>query len=123
MSAARKDLAQRYCQKHAVAEADFARAVLLATLHAPYRWIAPLLLAWSPERFAVDLELINCCGQLKRRRDLEAELAEYVFDERNRGFWRRTLRQRISTRRLRRLFKSAKPPLGTLRTEGSSGRS
>ena len=37
---------------------------------------------------------------------LNAELGDYVVDRRNRGWWRRRARVRVSTQRVRRLARS-----------------
>lgn len=41
---------------------------------------------------------------------LNEELADYVVDRRNRGWWRRRARVRVSTQRLRRLARSHLAP-------------
>ena len=51
---------------------------------------------------------------------LNEELADYVVDRRNRGWWRRGARVRVSTQRLRRLARShLAPQSATSRTEAA----
>ena len=97
--------AQRYCQKHGIAETQFCPALILQALHLPSRWFAVLLLRMRPQLYELEFELARYCGQQSNRRSLENELREYQYDSRNRGFWRDVLRQRVSTQRLRRLFR------------------
>jgi len=61
------------------------------------------LLALIPDYFAPDLRLIRYVGRLRRAEDLRYEEIGFDQDRANRGLLRRTLRLRVSTRRLRRI--------------------
>ena len=99
------NFAHRYCQKHRISDEQFCHALILRALHRPSRWFAWLLLKIRPQIYQLEFELARYCGQLTSRRNLENELREYQYDSRNRGFWRDVLRQRVSTQRLRRVFR------------------
>lgn len=104
MADSTRTFAQRYCELHQLDPARFAPTVVRRTLHWPARWLACLRLLDPTATLEPDLELATFCGQQTRSRDFEGELREFHADRRNRGLWRGRLRQRISTRRLRRLF-------------------
>jgi hypothetical protein len=55
------------------------------------------------ERFAVDRAVVNYCGLLRLRVDINRELGEFAQLPENRKFSRRFLRIRVSGRRLQRL--------------------
>ena len=56
------------------------------------------------ECFAADRVFIDSVGRLTRRRDMPGEVAEFQRDPRNHGFVRRSLRFRVSARRMQHLF-------------------
>ncbi len=104
---------ERYCAATGCAERAFTGQVLWACL---YRGAWPWAL-WArfaaPEFFAADRELIDAVGGAKSLAQVERELRDFSTDSRNREWWRRVVRLRISTRRLRRLARrylaAAKP--------------
>ena len=64
---------------------------------------APLLLVMRPEFFALDRELLGGVSRAATWQQLEEEIRDYTMDARNRSWWRRRGRCRLSTRRLRRI--------------------
>lgn len=107
MNTAKGTFAQIYCESNQIVREEFARHAMRYCLHAPIRWIGKPLIALRPDSFQADLELLTHCGLLTSSRTLEGELREFNFDYRNRGIWRGVLRQRVSTKRLRRVFREA----------------
>ncbi|MCF3651284.1 hypothetical protein [Synoicihabitans lomoniglobus] len=97
--------AERFCAQHQIDPQRFATAVVRRTLHLPMRWLAPIWLTLRPATFEPDLELALFCGHQRSARDLEEELHEFHHDSRNYGLLRGRLKQRLSTRRLRRLHR------------------
>lgn len=73
-----------------------------------WRALPPLLrpLAWGVwwcdrRYFQPDFELLASVGEACSERALEREIAEFRSDGRNARFWRRRVRLRVSTRRVR----------------------
>ncbi len=97
--------AKRFCAQHRLAPQHFAAAVVSRTLHLPLRWLAPLCLQLWPAAFEADIEPALFCGSQRSTRDLEDELKEFHTDARNHGLLRGRLKQRVSTRRFRRLYR------------------
>ena len=97
--------AERFCAQHRLDPQHFAAAMVSRTLHFPMRWLAPFCLKLWPAAFEADLELALFCGGQRSKRDLESELKEFHTDFRNHGLLRGRLKQRISTHRLRRLYR------------------
>ena len=64
---------------------------------------APFLLAVRPSFFVPDRELIGEAGRTVSLRQLDEEIRDFAMDYRNRNWWRKSIRWRISTHRLRRL--------------------
>jgi len=74
-------------------------------MHFPTRWICFLLISISQDIFETDIELVTHSGNLNSGRALEAEIRQFNADHRNRKIWRGLFRQRVSTHRLRDLFR------------------
>jgi hypothetical protein len=70
------------------------------------RWLC------SYDSFTADRAFIASVGRLTRRRDFPAELIEFREDDRNLTFWRRRLRLRVSSHRMRTLFQAVWPEPG-----------
>ena len=83
----------------------FERFVLSRCLHAPLRWIYPALKFILSDYLEPDLQCVRATGTLRSNRDLENELAEFSYHPRNRHFFRRILRQRLSTHKVYRLLR------------------
>ena len=69
----------------------------------PHAWPLAVLGGYRADRFVPDRALVNYCGGLRTRADVESELREFARLPENARFARRLLRVRISGRRLRRL--------------------
>lgn len=105
MSQKASTFAQIYCEQNRLESVAFSKKVVSKCLHFPVRWLAPILLSINPDIFEADFELITHVGTLKSGRMLEQEIRQFNADYRNRRFWRGLLRQRVSTHRLRKLFR------------------
>ena len=93
---------ERYCRFHHIEEDDFPLHLLGRCLHAPLRWIWPISKSALLDYLEPDIGCVRAAGRLSRRRELEEELTEFNYHPRNRHIWRRILKERLSTRRLRR---------------------
>lgn len=100
------NFSQQYCRQHNISEYAFVSTLLLKTMHAPLRWILPLLFNFNSKYLECDIELLTFCAQHTNQRGLEHELREFSNDIRNRGFLRGKLRQRVSTQILRRVYRA-----------------
>ncbi|MBM3856127.1 MAG: hypothetical protein FJ399_23710 [Verrucomicrobia bacterium] len=92
--------AEKFCRQRNVHPADFEQVVLRLTLRPAARFLRPLL-GLNRDYFASDRELIRDVGRIKRVEDFAAEAEDFSYNPYNRGFLHRTLRLRISRRRLR----------------------
>ncbi|WP_221032332.1 hypothetical protein [Actomonas aquatica] len=104
MATSFSNFAQRFCAQNHIDPSRFPAAIVRRSLHWPSRWFGWFAVRLKPDYFEADLELATYCGQQAASRDFESELQEFRYDTRNHGLWRGRLRQRVSTRRLRRLF-------------------
>lgn len=96
-------LADLYCNHHGIPPDRFARHALVRSL----TWQATLLypvLRWWPGFFAADLEFIRTVGRARNLRDFMADAIDFKIHPDNSRFLRRTVRLRVSSRRLRRLL-------------------
>jgi hypothetical protein len=70
----------------------------------PHARLLRLAVLFSDHRhFDADYDLVSSLATVRDRRDLDIELTRFRYHPLNRGWLRRTLRLRISTRRLRHL--------------------
>ena len=99
----RESFAQRFCHQFGVNPEHFSREVLRRTLYPHARWAC---LLGSEHLLALDRSFVENVGQLTRRRDFIGEAAEFQNDPRNRKFWRRRARFRVSIGRMQSLFDS-----------------
>jgi hypothetical protein len=97
--------AELYCAQHRLDREKFNNRIIRRTLHFPIRMVGWLLVSLIPNYFEADLELVSHVGSMKSLRKFEGEIREFNADYRNRRFWRGLLRQRVSSHRLRRLFR------------------
>ena len=93
--------AQSYCQRHGLADDQFAQAVLRRALYPQARLILPLIESLAPAYFAADLELIADLGRMRSTRHFRDVSADYRRILARSGFARRSLRVRVSMRQLR----------------------
>jgi hypothetical protein len=106
----KKTLQELHCAWCGCPAPAFERRVFWTCLPWHARLLVPVVgLVWR-DYFSVDRELIRACGSVRSMGQLNEELAEYVVDHRNRGWWRRRARVRVSTQRLRRLARSHLAP-------------
>ena len=91
-----------YCENYSCPPEHFGRQVFMKTLYPQARPLA-LFGGYRSARFARDRVLVDYCGTLRSFKEVEAEIKEYTQLGENRRFLRRTLRLRVSGRRLARL--------------------
>ncbi len=94
--------AEKFCAQRHLAPEKYEAAVLRLTLHAPARVLRPVL-ALVPDYFVADREFVRGVGRIRLLREFEGEAFDYAHDPLNRGWLRRGLRLRVSTRKMRRL--------------------
>jgi len=97
-----------YCTTENCPESEFETRLFWRSLPP---WLRPIALGvwWGGRHyFQPDIELLAAIGRAGTERELESEIAEFRRDGRNATFWRRRLRLRISTRRLRRALAAAR---------------
>lgn len=105
-----KTLKELLCAWCGWPEPAFEHRVFWTCLPWHARLLAPVMgLVWR-DFFLVDHELIGSSGAVRSMGQLNEELADYVIDHRNRGWWRRRARVRVSTQLLRRLARSHLAP-------------
>ena len=107
-----KTLLENYCAAHRCPEAEFQRRIFWRSLHLHARPVAWLLRRIAPDYFALEHELIDYVGLARNSRDLNEEIRDYHMDHRNQRWWRRVVRIRLSTHRLRsqvRIYLPARP--------------
>lgn len=93
--------AQSYCARHRLSDDHFAPAVLREALHPQARILSPFIAVAAPDFFAADLELISALGRVRSVQHFREVSAVYRHRLARAGFARRTLRLRVSLRRLR----------------------
>ncbi len=120
-----KTFRELYCERQGIASELFERALLRRCLYTHARVLYWLLLLLGRGYFAADLDFVREAGELKYRRDLRNEIADFRCHPAARGFMHRVLRLRVSADRLRRIFEQhvtavdsrnpvtgSKPPVG-----------
>jgi hypothetical protein len=104
-------LREIFCAAEECPDSEFAPRLFWQALPP---WVRPLAWGvWCCNRpyFQTDFELLSAVGWARTERDLEREISEFRSDGRNATFWRRRLRLRISTRRLRQALAAARTRL------------
>ena len=97
--------AEKFCAQNRLSPEKFVDTVLWLCLPASAKAVRWLLLL-IPDYFAADRELISSVGRLKRLEGFDAEVMDFMYDPNNRGFLRRTMNFRVSSRRLHSLFRT-----------------
>ncbi len=92
-----------YCQREHLATERFAGHLLQRTLYPHARVLAPLLRTLDRQHFLADNEFVQDVGNLTRTAHFAAVMQDYSKHYANHGILRRTLRLRISVRRMQRL--------------------
>lgn len=95
--------AESFCQRYRVAPERYAGAMFWRCLHRRALVFVPLLRQAVPDYFAADYDLIRSVGRLKKPGELPGEIADFRSHPSNRDFLRRTLKLRVSARRVARL--------------------
>lgn len=108
--------AVKFCRHFDVPAGRFDRELLQRSLYPHARWMSTL---GDNELLAVDRAFVRHVASLTRRRDLAGEVVEFQHDPRNRTFWRRHGRLRVSIRRMQKIFHAvwgpaAEPPAGEI---------
>lgn len=96
-----------YCTAHACPPEHFGGRVFRAVLHRRVLPAAVVLRMLNPDFFQADFELIRAAGEATNSNQLEEYLQEYRLDSCHLHWARRRGFLRVSTRRLRRLARSA----------------
>jgi len=107
-----------FCAQNQIPPEQFARVVFNRVLYRRARlvsWLLPLL---KGNYFAADFDLIYGVERLRWMREFTSEAERFNEHPANRGWLRRTLYLRISTKRLRALIRDTLP-----RTEENGSRS
>ncbi len=94
-----KTLADAYAEQHGCAIEDFRWAAFWAALHRHAFLVVPFL-CWT-DFFDVDLELVSTCGRARSMREVQEALVDYSHHPRNSSWFRRVLRMRVSSRRMK----------------------
>jgi hypothetical protein len=91
---------EAYCARHAVKPLEFEWSVLRRVLYPHARLLAPVCLFFKPDYFAADLDFIRAVSRFGQGHHYSADAMDFSDHPANQGFWRRTLRIRLSVRRL-----------------------
>ena len=94
------NFAEVFCARYTVQKAVFEHSVLQRVLYPHAQLLAPLCLVLDPNFFAADLDLIRAASRLGATHHFSADAMDFSDHPANQGFWRRTLRIRVSVRRL-----------------------
>jgi hypothetical protein len=108
-SAMKKPFAELFCSRHRVSPELYRNAMLRRCLYPRALLLRPLLLLFRKGHFDADYELISRVGGLTNHESLHDEIDAFHDPFANRGFLRRTLRLRVSARRVQRQFESLMP--------------
>ncbi len=92
---------EKFCATRAIPPEKYEEVVLRLSLRPMARLLRPVFSVLAPDYFAADRALVKSVGRITRLREFEAEAVDFAHDPVNRGFLRRTLQLRASTRRLR----------------------
>lgn len=98
--------AETFCAKHQVHPAQYETTVLRLTLHRAARVLYPLL-NLNPGYCAPDRGFIRSVGRISRIDDFRSEEHDFSHDPENRGLLHRTLKLRVSGRRMHDLVRAA----------------
>jgi hypothetical protein len=93
------NFSEKFCASRGLPPEKYEETVMRLALRPLARLLWPLL-AFYPNYFAADRDLVRAVGRLSRVRDFEDEAVDFAHNPVNRGFFRQTLQLRVSTRRL-----------------------
>lgn len=97
--------AESFCAQKQIAPEQFAREVFGRSLYRRALWLKWLLPLLKKNYFTADFDLIYGVERLRRLRDFATEAERFNEHPANRGWLRRTLCLRVSTKRLRALIR------------------
>ena len=115
---ATKTLDQLYCEDRNCAVEDFPHRVFRECLYRHALPLVPLMGGYHSNFFAADRGLILAAARAVRRAEVREGIVEYFVDPGSRGWFKKRLNLRVSTRRLLRLSKrylpesNTRPPMG-----------
>jgi hypothetical protein len=105
-----KSFREAFCERFACPPEEFEKRVLRRALYRRSRPLSALLYSWNPRFFDLDLRTIRQLGLARSSEEFRAEIDSFRFESRmQRGFLKRTLRLRISGKRLMRLLEEVAP--------------
>lgn len=107
MASIAPSFAERFCARHGLSPGAYGEAVLRRALYPHARGVYCALACLSENYGRADRDFIHGVGMIRRLQDFSGEAADYMDHPANRGFLRRRLRLRVSSRRLRRLAEEA----------------
>ncbi len=105
----RSDFTEVFCARHSVPRANFERSVLRRALYPHARLLAPLCHLFKRNYFAADLDFIRAVVGYHPGHNFSTDAMDFSDHPSNQGFWRRTLRVRVSARRLFKLVRKTMP--------------
>lgn len=95
-------LVERLCEAGRCDPDEGERRLFRRGLHVHARPLAPLVRLLWPAHFELDRELVARVARARSMREVDEELRSFSDDVRNREWWRRHGRVRVSAKRLRR---------------------
>jgi len=98
-----KTFRELYCEHRRISPDQYERDLVMHCLHwqaRPVYWLLGLNRAYT----SPDLEFVRCVGELHNRSQFRDEAAGFIYHPGNGGFFRKTLRLRVSTRRMQEIF-------------------
>ncbi len=98
-----KTFRELYCAAERCRDDEFVPHIFWRCLYRQALPIAGLILLVHPDYFAPDRDLITFAGRTTSLRQFNEEVRDFVKDRRNRGWWRASLRVRVSAHRLRNI--------------------
>ena len=98
-----------FCAGQKIEPEAYAAAVFARTLYPHARPWVPLFRTLNSNYFAADMDLIRATGTLRRCRDFPDEVLDFNHHPANQGFYRQTLRIRVSAKRLKALLRETLP--------------
>jgi hypothetical protein len=116
-----KTFAELFCRHRRLPPGKYREVMLRRCLYRRTLMFRRLLAFFSHGYFAADYDLISAVGLLREPEALHDEINTFLDHPANRGFLRRVLRLRVSTRRVRHLFNTLMPCAASLRRNDASG--
>jgi hypothetical protein len=101
---------EAFCQRFACSPEEFEKRVLWRALYRRSLPLSALVYSWNQRFFDLDLRTIRQLGLARSSEEFRAEIESFRFESRmQRGFLKRTLRLRISGKRLMQLLEEVAP--------------